>query len=89
VSDDEIARQIDVCEAAKGTVDFAQAVEALRDMLPPEIRAEVEAVPSVYKEEEACVNRFINMVLITVEFVAVRTLDHEALYAAILARVKK
>jgi hypothetical protein len=74
-------------QAAKGTEGFAQAVEALLDMLPPERRAEVEAVPGVYKEE-ACVNRFINMVLITVEFVTVRTLDNEALYAAILAQVK-
>jgi hypothetical protein len=89
MSDELIARQIEVCEAAKGTEGFTQAVEALRDMLPPETRAEVEAVHGVYKEEEACVNRFINMVLITVEFVTVRTLDHEALYAAILAQVKK
>jgi hypothetical protein len=58
-------------------------------MLPAETRAEIEAVEGVYKDEETYVNRFINMVLITVEFVKVRTLDHEAAFTAILARVKR
>ena len=88
MSNEEISAQIGVCEAAKGTKDFAPAVVALLDMLPPETRTEVEAVEGVYKEDETYVNRFINMVLITVEFVKVRTLDHEAAFAAILAHVK-
>jgi hypothetical protein len=89
MSSEQLRAQIEICEAAKGMKGFDQAVEALLGMLPPETRAEVEAADGVYKEEETCVNRFINMVLITVEFVTVRTLDHETLYTAILTRITK
>jgi hypothetical protein len=58
-------------------------------MLPADTRSEIEKVDGVYKETESYVNRFINNVLITVEFVTTRALDHDALYSAILARVEK
>ena len=89
MSEDTLKRQIEVCEAAKGMEDFAHAVDALFNMLPPEMRSEIEKVPGVYKEEESYVNRFINMVLISVEFVTTKKLDHEALYAAILEKLGK
>ena len=89
MSEDTLKRRIEVCEAAKGTEDFAPAVDALFNMLPPETRSEIEKVPGVYKEEESYVNRFINMVLISVEFVTTKKLDHEALYAAILEKLGK
>jgi hypothetical protein len=88
MSGEEISTQITVCVAAKGTKGFAPAVETLLNMLPLETRTEVEAVDGVYNETETCVNRFINMVLITVEFVTIRTLDHEAAFAVIQAHVK-
>jgi hypothetical protein len=89
MSDDAIRRQIEACEVARGTEGFAPAVDALFNMLPPDMRSEIERVPGVYKEEESYVNRFINMVLISVEFVTTRTLDHDALYSAILEELKK
>jgi hypothetical protein len=89
MSDDAIRRQIEVCEASRGTGDFAPAVDALFDILSPDVRSEIEKVDGVYKEEESYVNRFINMVLISVEFVTTRTLNHEALYAAILEKLEK
>lgn len=88
MSGEEIRTQIAVCVAAKSTKDFAPAVEILLNMLPLDTRTEVEAVDGVYNQTETCVNRFINMVLITVEFVTIRTLDYEAAFAAIQARVK-
>ncbi|MCX6649573.1 MAG: hypothetical protein NTV61_09355 [Candidatus Bathyarchaeota archaeon] len=89
MSDDAIRRQVEVCEAAKGTKGFAPSVDALLNMLPPETRSEIEKMNGVYKETETYMNRFINMVLISVEFVTTRTLDHDALYSAILARIEK
>ncbi len=89
MSDDAVKQQIEVCEAAKGTGDFAPSVDALFNMLPAETRSEIEKAEGVYKEQESYVNRFINMVLISVEFVTTRTLDHEALYLAILEELKK
>jgi len=47
----------------------------------------VEADESVYKLSEGYANRFINNVLITVEFVTVKTFDHETLFAAIKSRL--
>ncbi len=89
MSDEEIRRQLGVCEAARGTKEFAPAVEALLAMLPPDIRSEVENVEGVYKETEQYTNRFVNMVLVSVEFATVRTLDPEAALAAIKNRVDK
>lgn len=89
MSDDAVKRQIEACEAARGTKDFVSAVDALFSILSPETRSEIEKVLGVYKEEESYVNRFINMVLISVEFVTTKKLDHEALYAAILEKLKK
>ncbi|MDP2899476.1 MAG: hypothetical protein Q8O47_00710 [Candidatus Bathyarchaeota archaeon] len=89
MSDDAVKRQIEACEAAKGTGDFAPAVDALFNLMPPETRAEIEKVPGVYKEEESYVNRFINMVLISVEFVTTKKLDHVAMYSAILEKLRK
>lgn len=89
MSDDAVKRQIEVCETARGTEGFVPAVDALFNMLPPETRSEIEKVPGVYKEEESYENRFINMVLISVEFVTTKKLDHEALYAAILEKLGK
>lgn len=75
---EEVRRQIGVCDSVRGTKGFAPAVEALLAMLPPETRTEVESTEGVYKETEQYTNRFINMVLVSVEFETVRTLDHEA-----------
>ena len=86
MSDEEIRRQISVCDAARGTKDFAPAVEELLAMLPSEIRSEVEGVEGVYKETEQYTNRFVNMVLVSVEFSTVRTLDHETALNEIRAR---
>ncbi len=85
--DEEIRWQMGACEAARGTKDFAPSVEALLNMLPPETRSEVEKVEGVYVEKESYINRFINMVLISVEFTTVRTLDHEAALNAIKTRM--
>jgi len=38
---------------------------------------------------ESYVNRFINNVFITVEFVATKTYDHQVLYSEILKRIEK
>ena len=86
MSDEEIRRQISVCDAARGTKEFASNVEALLAMLSPEKRSEVEGTEGVYKETEQYTNRFVNMVLVSVEFSTVRTLDHEAALNEIRAR---
>jgi hypothetical protein len=89
MSDEEIKRQIEACESNRNAEKFALSVDALFNMLPADTRSEIEKVDGVYKETESYVNRFINNVLITVEFVTTRALDHDALYSAILARVEK
>ena len=88
MSDEEIRQQLGVCEAARGTKEFAPAVEALLAMLSPEKRSEVEGTEGVYKETEQYTNRFVNMVLVSVEFSTIRTLDHEAALNEIKARVR-
>ena len=89
MSDEEIKRQIEACESNRNAEKFAPSVDALFNMLPADTRSEIEKVDRVYKETESYVNRFINNVLITVEFVTTRALDHDALYSAILAGVEK
>jgi hypothetical protein len=89
MSDEEIKRQIEACESNRNAEKFAPSVDALFNMLPADTRSEIEKVDGVYKETESYVNRFINNVLITVEFVTTRALDHDALYSAIIARVEK
>jgi hypothetical protein len=89
MSGEEIRRQISVCDSAKGTKEFTPAVEELLAMLPSEMRSQVEGVEGVYTETEQYTNRFVNMVLISVEFSSVRTLNHEAALDAIKTRLGK
>jgi hypothetical protein len=58
-------------------------------MLPEDMRSEIEKVEGVCKESSSYVNRFINNVLITVEFETTKTYDHKALYSEILKRIDK
>lgn len=81
--DKAIERQIKECEAAKGTDKFQYAIEALLKLLPKKMRDEVNADSRIYKDEETYVNRFINNVLITVEFTNNKVVDHEAMLAVI------
>ncbi len=85
--DGAINKQVELCESTKGSDAFAANVETLLTMLPPRMRAGVEANEGVYKLSDGYVNRFINNVLITVEFTKVKTFDHEALLAAIKSRL--
>ena len=87
MSDGAIRKQVELCESTRGTDTFAVNVETLLTKLPPRLRARVEADESVYKLSEGYANRFINNVLITVEFVTVKTFDHETLFAAIKSRL--
>jgi len=84
-----IEHKINLCEANRDTESFASSVEDLLNMLPPDVKFEVEKDDGIYKTTETYVNRFINNVIVSVEFVPVQTLDHEALYSAILSRIKK
>ena len=89
MSDEEIRRQLGLCEEARGTKEFASNVEALLAMLSPEKRSEVEGTEGVYKETEQYTNRFVNMVLVSVEFSTVRILNHMAALDAIKTRLGK
>ena len=89
MSDEAIRRQIESCESTKGTDKFVYFVEALLNMLPEGIRAEVEKDPHIYKDEESYINRFINNALISVEFVTNKVVDPEALYSVILEKIRK
>ncbi len=61
----------------------------LFNMLPEDMRTEIEKVEGVCKLSESYVNRFINNVLITVEFVTTKTYDHQVLYSKILKKIEK
>jgi hypothetical protein len=87
--DEAIQRQIKECKAAKGTDKFLYAVEALLKLLPKTMRDEVNADSRIYKDEEGYVNRFINNVMISVEFVNNKVVDHEAMFAVILEKLKQ
>lgn len=87
--DEAIQRQIEECESARGTDKFLYAVEALLKLLPKKMRDEINADPRIYKDEEAYVNRFINNVLITVEFTNNKVVDHEAMFAVIQEKLKQ
>jgi hypothetical protein len=82
-----VRRQIELCESTRGIEGFGENVETLLIMLPPMMRASIEADENVYKFSDGYINRFINNVLITVEFTKVRAFDHEALFAAIKRRL--
>jgi hypothetical protein len=87
--DEAIQRQIKECEAAKGTDKLQYAVEALLKLLPKKMRDEVNADSRIYKDEEAYINRFINNVLVTVEFTNNKVVDHEAMLAVIQEKLKQ
>jgi hypothetical protein len=87
--DESIQRQMKECDSAKGTDKFVFAVEALLKLLPKKMREEVQADPRVYKDEEAYVNRFINNVLITVEFTNNKVVDYEAMLVVIKEKLAK
>jgi hypothetical protein len=89
MSDEAVKRQIEICRSKIGADGFAPCVMDLYNMLPEEIRTEIEKVEGVCKISENYVNRFINNVLITVEFVTTKTYDHKALYSEILKRIEK
>jgi hypothetical protein len=89
MSDEALKRQIELCNSSINTENFTPAVDALLNMLPAEMRSEIENVDGVYKESQLYVPRFINNVVITMEFVTIKTLDHDALYSVILDRIKK
>lgn len=59
----------------------------LFNMLPEETRSEIEKMEGVCKISESYVNRFINNVLIAVEFVTTKTYDHKLLFSEILKRI--
>ncbi len=56
-------------------------------MLPMRIRGALENDECIYKIEDGCVNRFINNVLITVEFAPVKVIDYEILLTKIKERL--
>jgi hypothetical protein len=87
--DEAIRQQIKACESAKGTDKFLYAVEALLKLLPQKMRDEINADPRIYKDEESYVNRFINNVMISVEFVNNKVVDHEAMFTVILEKLKQ
>ena len=86
--DEAIKRQIELCYSKKDTEEFAICVMDLFNMLPEEIRSEIEEVNGVCKVTENYVNRFINNVLITVEFVTMKSYDHNLLLTAIKKKVE-
>jgi hypothetical protein len=87
--DEAIKRQIEVCNSNIDTENFGPCVMDLFNMLPEDMRTEIEKVEGVCKLSESYVNRFINNVLITVEFVTTKTYDHQVLYSEILKRIEK
>ena len=89
MSDESVKHQIETCKSKIGTDGFASCVMDLFNMLPEETRVEIEKVEGVCKLSENYVNRFINNVLITVEFVTTKTYDHKVLYSEILKSIEK
>jgi hypothetical protein len=87
--DEAIRHQIEACNSSINTENFGPCVMDLFNMLPENLRSEIEKVDGVCKESESYINRFINNVLITVEFVTTKTYDHQILYSEILKRIDK
>jgi hypothetical protein len=87
--DEAIQQQIKACESAKGTDKFLYAVEALLKLLPKKMHEEVNSDPRIYKDEVAYINRFINNVLVTVEFTNNKVVDHDAMLAVIQEKLKQ
>jgi hypothetical protein len=87
--EETIRRQINACNSNLGTETFDSSVIDLFNMLPEEMRSEIEKVEGVCKLSESYVNRFINNVLVTVEFVTTKTFDHNLLFSEILKRAVK
>jgi hypothetical protein len=50
MSDEALKRQIELCNSSINTENFTPAVDALLNMLPAEMRSEIENVDGVYKE---------------------------------------
>ena len=86
--DEDIKHQIAICNSEIGTESFEQCVMDLFNMLPENKRAEIEKIDGVCRITESYVNRFINNVLITVEFVTTKTYDHKLLYSEILNKIE-
>jgi hypothetical protein len=87
--DEGIKRQIESCESIIGTENFGLSVMDLFNILPDEMRTEIEKVEGVCKITESYVNHFINNVLISVEFVTTKTYDQKLLFSEIQKRVEK
>ena len=87
--DEAVKRQIETCKSKIGVDGFTPCIMDLFNMLPEETRTEIEKIEGVCRVSENYVNRFINNVLITVEFVTTKTYDHKALYYEILKRIEK
>ncbi len=87
MADDRIKAQFARCEASRGTEGFVSEVDKLFRMLPMRMRGALENDERIYKVEDGCVNRFINNVLITVEFMPVKVIDYVALLDAIRIRL--
>jgi hypothetical protein len=68
-----IKRQIELCNLKMGTENFGPCVMDIFNMLPEEMRSEIENMEGVCKISESYVNHFINNVIITVEFVITKT----------------
>ena len=87
--DEAIKHQIEICKSEIDTESFGPCVMDLFNMLPENTRGEIEKVDGVCKITESYVNRFINNVLITVEFVTTKTYNHKLLFSEILKRLEK
>jgi hypothetical protein len=86
--DEAIKHQIEICKSKIDTESFGPCVMDLFNMLPENERAEIEKIDGVCKVSESYVNRFINNVLITVEFVTTKTYNHKLLLSEILKRAE-
>ena len=87
--DEAIKHQIETCKSKIDTESFGPCVMDLFNMLPENIRDEIEKIDGVCKITESYMNRFINNVLITVEFMTTKTYDHKLLFSEILKRLEK
>ena len=87
--DKAITYQIEICISRIDTEDFGPCVMDLFNILPESTKVEIEKIDGVFKITESYVNRFINNVLITVEFVTTKTYNHKLLFSEILKRLEK